>query len=238
MQINRSNATVARPTYKVQNVPGPDLMDTKNLPLKAAPALPTASPAAPSNGPDLGGLVGGYLKQVALAVVSPPLAIANLVGTAVTSLLGFFSKQPEQQAAPAPQPAAAPEKPAVSAGDRRRLQAAFKELDEDGNGKLEGDELKNNTLLSFDGDADEGMTASEFVDEVSAMDGQADITASAVKDASLKGRIFKLMTEVWGTDAYCNDTSYKWWKGQLKTVNGDLDRLRTVMEDYKKGIGH
>lgn len=51
-----------------------------------------------------------------------------------------------------------------------------------------------------------------------------------------KARIFALMTEVWDTDAYCNEQSYKWWRGQLKLVNGDMDQLREVMMAYKKSI--
>ncbi|MFN3429517.1 MAG: hypothetical protein ACK46X_06160 [Candidatus Sericytochromatia bacterium] len=70
--------------------------------------------------------------------------------------------------------------------------------------------------------------------------GTAAARATAVpepaKPACLRDRIFDLMTEVWGTDAYCNDTSYRWWVGQLKLAGGDFERLRQVMTDYAKSI--
>jgi hypothetical protein len=56
------------------------------------------------------------------------------------------------------------------------------------------------------------------------------------KPKSHRERIYDLMGEVWGTKAICNDSSYRWWLGQLKLVNGDYDRLRQVMTDYAKSI--
>ncbi|MNS22328.1 hypothetical protein D3C72_541130 [compost metagenome] len=56
------------------------------------------------------------------------------------------------------------------------------------------------------------------------------------KPKSHRDRIFDMMGEVWGTKAICNDSSYRWWLGQLKLVNGDYDRLRVVMTDYAKSI--
>lgn len=59
--------------------------------------------------------------------------------------------------------------------------------------------------------------------------------AAAASDDS-RERIAGLMNEVWGTKALFNEASYAWWKGQLKLVNGDYDRLEEVMRAYKKSI--
>ena len=63
----------------------------------------------------------------------------------------------------------------------------------------------------------------------------AEPAVEAPRDDS-RERIAGLMAEVWGTAALFNESSYAWWKGQLKLVNGDYDRLQEVMVAYKKSI--
>lgn len=242
MQINRSTAAARPAAYKVQNLADPAPAQSATAPA----AQPTAvSPEAKAQAAAVGGTMfwGGAVAAAVGALLCPPVALAGLAIGAVGGfgwLVNQNGKQPELAKpadTPAPKPVAAEAaKQPLDGPGRRRLERIFDELDEDKNGRLEGDELNDNTLLGFVPETDEGMTRADFVAEASQMDGIGDLRLADVKAASLKTAIFTLMTEVWGTDAYCNDTSFAWWKGQLKTVNGDMDRLRGVMEDYKKGI--
>jgi hypothetical protein len=230
MRINSQN--VAPRTYKVQNVAAPDLSVAKNLPNLTAinnTAIIVQPQPKPASNP-LGEAIGA-----ALSALSP----FNLIKAVFDAIGSLFKKDPElAKPSDTPLPKPVVQRPALDAPNRRRLENAFREMDEDGNGRLEGDELTSNSLLTFDPVKDEGITQSEFVDEVAGMEGSETLTAAALRETSLKGAIFKMMTEVWGTDGYCNHTSFMWWKGQLKTVNGDMDRLRVLMENYKKSIEH
>jgi hypothetical protein len=177
----------------------------------------------------------GDVMIAALDALSP----FRLIKSVIEAIGSLFKKEPElAKPSDTPLPKPVVQRATLDAPNRRRLENVFQEMDEDGNGRLEGDELTSNSLLTFDPVTDEGITQSEFVDEVAGMGGSETLTAAAIREASLKGAIFKMMTEVWGTEGYCNHTSFMWWKGQLKTVNGDMDRLRVLMENYKKSIEH
>jgi hypothetical protein len=232
MQVNKTTNTASKATYKTLNVADKELMVPPKMPVVVFnPMPPTQVPAPAAPGPNL--------LEVALTALNPLGAFGMQIGKWVGD---WLAPKPPAPAPPvsttvvvAP-PAAPPQAPSLSAGDRRRFENAYRELDEDRNGRLEGDELTSNGLMAFDPDTDAGMTMSDFVDEASKLEGADGISAASLRRASLKSRIFDLMTEVWGHDRFCNDTSYAWWKGQLKLAGGDFDKLRDTMTAYKKSI--
>jgi hypothetical protein len=225
-QLPKGQLSVARDTFASQELRVPKELVNPQIGAKAE-AQASAQPNGWQN-----------LLEVVSAATNPLGLLGYVAGKALGALL-FGAKQEASAPAPAAKAPQAPasQAPAPTPGDRRRLEGAFRELDEDGNGRLEGDELADNGgLLAFDRTSDAGMTMGEFVNEVAPLEGSSAISADAIRAQSVKGKIFALMTDVWGTDAYCNETSYKWWKGQLKLVGGDYEKLREKMADYKKSI--
>lgn len=170
------------------------------------------------------GTLGGAVGQAAAGFV------AGVVGW-----FGSMMKGPE------PQPAlSAPVsmKRLPDAAATERLGQVFDELDEDRDGRLTGGELTQNTLFAFNPACESGKTRAQFIEEAFALECRDGVTLSPeeARACSPRGRIAALMQEVWGTPELFNETSFKWWKGQLKLVNGNYDRLQEKMVDYKKSI--